>query len=113
MKTALKPITLIVLLIIFSCNSSKSTTKKATVNYEKEGYTFGIIEPKDSGNCSWVIVDSENIKYEPENIKDEKFARFSTKKMSIYFKFLPLRKRNNCKDTSPIVLTEVIEAENK
>ena len=109
MRTILKPITFILLLIIMSCNSSKSTTKKTAIDYEKEGYTIGTIVPMDSGNCSWVISDTENVKYDPTNIKEEKFSRFSTKEMKIYFKFLPLKQRNRCKDTSPIVLTDVIE----
>ena len=109
MQTVLKPIPFVLLFLIMSCNSSKSTTKKTVAEYQKEGYTIGTIVPKDSGNCGWVISDSENVKYDPTNIKEEKFSRFSTKEMKIYFKFLPLKQRNRCEDTSPIVLTDVIE----
>ena len=49
------------------------------------------------------------------NIKEknyEKFVQFSLTKESIYFKFLPLRMKNRCENTSPIALTEVILATN-
>jgi hypothetical protein len=82
-----KPIALILIILIISCNSTKSTTNKATLEYKNAGYYLGTIVPKDTGNCGWIITDSNNNNYDPINIKDEKFISFSLKKETIYFKF--------------------------
>ena len=110
----LKPMALVFLLILLtvSCESRKLTTNKTAATYQKEGYSLGTIAPKDTGNCGWIITDSKNNTYDPINIEDEKFLSFSLKKEIIYFKFLPLRMKNRCKNTSPIALVEVIIATN-
>jgi hypothetical protein len=78
--------------------------------YQKEGYTVGIIEPTNSGQCTAVITVKElNVRYDPVNIEDEKFTQFRSKKTEIYFKFLPLRRMNRCDGVSPISLIEVIK----
>ena len=107
-----KPIAFILIILMISCNSTKSTTNKATLEYKKAGYYLGTIVPKDTGNCGWIITDSNNNNYDPINIKDEKFLSFSLKKETIYFKFLPLRMKNRCKNTSPISLIEIISSSN-
>jgi hypothetical protein len=84
--------------------------KKSTEEYQKEGYTVGIIEPFNSGDCAARITIKElDIQYDPINIQDEKFAEFASKKTEIYFKFLPLRMKNRCDNVSPISLIEVIK----
>ena len=110
----LKPMALVFLLILLtvSCDSTKSTTNKTAVTYQKEGYLLGTIVLKDTGNCGWIITDSKNNTYDPVNIEDEKFLSFSLKKETLYFKFLPLRMKNRCENTSPIALIEVILATN-
>jgi hypothetical protein len=97
-----------ILLTIISCNSSKSSLKKNLIDTKKEGYSIGLIEPKGNDNCGWVISDTQNVKYDPINIEDEKFLRFSLKKEKIYFKFLRLRMKNRCGDNSPIQLIDII-----
>ncbi len=108
----IKPIVLIIALLMISCKSTKSSTNKEALEYQKKGYSLGTIEPKDTGICGWIITDSNNINYDPINIKDEEFISFSLKKEIIYFKFLPLRMKNRCKNTSPIALVEVILVNN-
>ena len=103
----IKPIGLILILLIISCNSTKLSSNKTDSQYQKEGYTYGVITPKDNGNCGWIISVAKNINYDPINIEDEKFVQFSLTKESIYFKFLPLRMKNRCKNASPIALVEV------
>lgn len=101
------------LLIVFafsSCKSQKSTVKKSIEEYQKEGYTLGTINPEGKENCTVVITFRDlDVKYDPVNINDEKFAKFKNKKTDIYFKFLPLRRMNRCEGVSPISLIEVIE----
>ena len=100
----------ILVFFVSACNSQKSTVKKSTEEYQKEGYTLGVIEPYNSGDCQNVITIKElGIKYDPTNIQDEKFAEFISGKMEIYFKFLPLRRMNRCQGVSPIQLIEVIK----
>ena len=110
----IKPIALIFFLVLLrvSCDITKLTVNKTVVTYQKEGYLLGTIIPKDTGNCGWIITDSKNNTYDPINITDQKFLSFSLKKETIYFKFLPLRMKNRCKNTSPIALVEVILATN-
>ena len=94
---------------VSACNSQKSTIKKTAEEYKKEGYTFGVIEPYASGDCTARITMKElGIQYDPINIQEEKFATFRSKKTEIYFKFLPLRMKNRCDNVSPISLIEVI-----
>lgn len=109
MKYFLRFLALILLSITLSCNSSKSTANKTADEYKKEGYIVGTISPKGNGNCGWIIYDAQrNQKYDPINIEDEKFARFSLKEEKIYFKFLPLRQKNRCENTSPIQLIDIV-----
>ena len=108
----IKPIGLILILLMTSCNSTKLSSNKTDSQYQKEGYTYGVITPKDNGNCGWIISVAKNINYDPINIEDEKFVQFSLTKESIYFKFLPLRMKNRCKNASPIALMEVVLATN-
>jgi len=105
-------ILILILISIISCVNSKSSLHKTISKYQKEGYSTGTIIPKDNGNCGWVITDSKNNSYDPINIEEEKFVQFSLKIEKIYFKFLPLRMKNRCKNTSPISLVEVILATN-
>ena len=105
-------ILILILITIISCVNSKSSLHKITSKYQKEGYSSGTIIPKNKGNCGWVIIDSKNNSYDPVNIEEEMFIQFSLKKETIYFKFLPLRMKNRCKNTSPISLVEVILAPN-
>lgn len=108
MKSILKFSTLLLLFITLSCNSSKSKTSKTQAEYEKEGYFLGTISPKGIGNCAWVIYDEKrNLKFDPINIEDQKFVRFSKKEEKIYFKYLPLRQKNRCDNVAPIQLTEI------
>jgi len=108
----IKPIGLILILLMISCNSTKLSSNKTDSQYQKEGYTYGVITPKDNGNCGWIISVAKNINYDPINIEDEKFIKFSSSKETVYFKFLPLRMKNRCKDASPIALMEVVLATN-
>ena len=108
MKNIKIPVLFLTLTLMVSCNCLTSTTKKKNIDYEKEGYMFGIIEPKDSGNCGWVITNKENILFDPINIEDEKFSSFITKKEKVYFKFLPLRRSNRCPNVSPVVIVEMV-----
>ena len=72
----------ILVFIVSACNSQKSTVKKSTEKYKKEGYNVGVIEPYNSGYCTARITIKEiEIQYDPVNIKDEKFV---------------FRKINNC-----------------
>ena len=103
----IKPIGLILILLMISCNSTKLSSNKTDSQYQKEGYTYGVITPKDNGNCGWIISVAKNINYDPINIEDEKFIKFSSSKETVYFKFLPLRMKNRCKNASPIALVEV------
>ncbi|MDB4170777.1 hypothetical protein N9750_01520 [Polaribacter sp.] len=103
-----KPISFVIILFLISCNSLKLTTKKPTNPPHKEGYTFGIIKHKDTGNCGWIISDSKNINYDPINIKEDEFLPYTFKKNKIYFKFLPLRMKNRCENVFPIKLIEII-----
>ena len=103
----IKPIGLILILLMTSCNSTKLSSNKTDSQYQKEGYTYGVITPKDNGNCGWIISVAKNINYDPINIEDEKFIKFSSTKETVYFKFLPLRMKNRCKNASPIALVEV------
>tara|TARA_B110000091_G_C13698508_1_gene425216 strand:+ start:80 stop:421 length:342 start_codon:yes stop_codon:yes gene_type:complete len=104
----LKPISFVLILLLISCNSSKLTIKKIAIPSKKEGYTYGIIEPKGTGNCGWIISDSKKNIYDPINIKDDEFFSFSLKKEKIYFKFLSLRMKNRCENTIPIEVLEII-----
>ena len=97
---------------MISCNSTKLSSNKTDSQYQKEGYTYGVITPKDNGNCGWIISVAKNINYDPINIEDEKFIKFSSSKETVYFKFLPLRMKNRCKNASPIALMEVVLATN-
>jgi len=97
---------------MISCNSTKLSSNKTDSQYQKEGYTYGVIIPKDNGNCGWIISVAKNINYDPINIEDEKFIKFSSSKETVYFKFLPLRMKNRCKNASPIALMEVVLATN-
>ena len=108
----IKPIGLILILLMTSCNSTKLSSNKTDSQYQKEGYTYGVITPKDNGNCGWIISVAKNINYDPINIEDEKFIKFSSSKETVYFKFLPLRMKNRCKNASPIALMEVVLATN-
>ncbi|MDC3366604.1 hypothetical protein OAV73_04795 [Flavobacteriaceae bacterium] len=108
----IKPIGLILILLMISCNSTKLSSNKTDSQYQKEGYTYGVIIPKDNGNCGWIISVAKNINYDPINIEDEKFIKFSSSKETVYFKFLPLRMKNRCKNASPIALMEVVLATN-
>ena len=108
----IKPIGLILILFMISCNSTKLSSNKTDSQYQKEGYTYGVITPKDNGNCGWIISVAKNINYDPINIEDEKFIKFSSSKETVYFKFLPLRMKNRCKNASPIALMEVVLATN-
>ncbi len=112
LQTALKYIFLLVCLSsILACGSSKLNSKNTLNHYLEIGYTLGIIERKDSGNCRWMITISENIIYDPINIEEEKFIPFSLKKKTILFKYLPLRMKNRCENRVPIQLVEIIEYE--
>ncbi len=102
------PLSFFLILLIGSCNSSKLRVNKTSDAFQTEGYTVGIIVPKVTGNCGWVITVSDNIRYDPINIEEEKFFSFSFQKDTIYFKFLPLRIQNRCKNISPIKLLDVI-----
>ena len=108
----IKPIGLILILLMISCNSTKLSSNKTDSQYQKEGYTYGVITPKDNGNCGWIISVAKNINCDPINIEDEKFIKFSSSKETVYFKFLPLRMKNRCKNASPIALMEVVLATN-
>jgi len=99
---------LLLLLVISSCTSFKLTSDKMHEYYQKRGYSFGIMIPKDAGSCGWVLSVSKDISYDPINMKDEKFFPFSLKKQPLFFKFLPLKMNNRCKDHLPIKLTEVL-----
>ena len=83
----IKPIGLILILLMTSCNSTKLSSNKTDSQYQKEGYTYGVITPKDNGNCGWIISVAKNINYDPINIEDEKFIKFSSSKETVYFKF--------------------------
>ena len=97
-------------LLITGCNSQKSTIKKSIEEYKKEGYTLGIIEAYNSGDCTArITVKKSGVQYDPTNIKDDKFAKFVSTKTEIYFKFLPLRRMNRCEGISPIQLINVIQ----
>ena len=76
----IKPIGLILILLMISCNSTKLSSNKTDSQYQKEGYTYGVITPKDNGNCGWIISVAKNINYDPINIEDEKFIKFSSSK---------------------------------
>ena len=93
-----------ILFLLTSCNSQKKTIEE----YQKEGYSAGIIEPSNSGDCK-VIITMNNTKYDPINIDEEKFAQYATQKATVFFKFLPLRMKNRCEGVSPIRLIEVIK----
>ena len=43
----IKPIVLIIALLMISCKSTKSSTNKEALEYQKKGYSLGTIEPKD------------------------------------------------------------------
>lgn len=108
MKYSKNLVLFLILILMVSCNCLTSTTTNNTIDYEKEGYMFGTIEPKDSGNCGWIITNKENILFDPINIEDEKFSSFTTKKENVYFKFLPLKRSNRCMNASPIELLEMV-----
>lgn len=100
---------LVVVFLLGSCNSQKTAVKKSVEEYIKEGYTVGTIS-QGMGDCTVVIsVDELNVKYDPINIQDEEFAKLASKKGAIFFKFLPLRMKNRCKNVSPIRLIEAFE----
>ena len=105
-------ILILISITIISCVNSKSSLHKTISKYQKEGYSTGTITPKDNGNCGWIISVNDTIYYDPINIEEEKFIQYSLKRENIYFKFLPLRMKNRCKNTSPISLVEVILAPN-
>jgi len=110
LQTALKYIfPLVFLSSILACSSSKLNSKNSLAHSLEKGYTLGIIEPKDSGNCGWMISVSENIIYDPINIEEENFIAFSLKKETILFKYLPLRMKNRRENRVPIQLVEIIE----
>ena len=110
LQTVLKYIFLLVCFSsILACGSSKLNSKNTLTHYLEKGYTLGIIERKDSGNCGWRISVSENIIYDPINIEEENFIAFSLKKETILFKYLPLRMKNRCENRVPIQLVEIIE----
>lgn len=111
LQTSSKSIFFLISLLIIACNSIKLGSKNTTVDYQKKGYSFGIIEPKKIDNCGWRISVSENIFYDPVNIEEEKFLPFSLKKEKIFFKFLPLRMKNRCENRAPIILIEIISYE--
>ena len=98
----------ILIFLVISCNSSKFTSNKNHEYYQKRGYSRGILLPKDTGNCGWVLSVSKNLGFDPINIEEKKFLPFSLKKQVVYFKFLPLRMKSRCKDYAPIKLIEVI-----
>jgi len=80
--------------------------------YQKEGYTVGVIEPYSSGDCTARITVKElDLQYDPVNINDEKFAEFASKKTEIYFKFLRLRRVSRCSGVSPIQLIDIKKVE--
>ena len=113
-QTALKHLFFLVFLSsILACSSSKLNSKNSLAHYLDKGYTLGIIERKDSGNCGWMISVSENIVYDPINIEEEKFIAFSLEKETIFFKFLPLRMKNRCEKRVPIQLLEIISHPDK
>ena len=105
-------ILILILITTISCVNSKSSLHKTISKYQKEGYSTGTIIPKDNENCGWVITDSKNNSYDPINIEEEKLVQFSLKREKLYFKFLPLRMKNRCKNIAPISLVEVILATN-
>ena len=100
---------IIIVFLIISCKSQKSTVEKLIDRYKEEGYTLGTTAPTKADNCNTVItVNKSQIKYDPINIDEEKFAEYKDKRTSIFFKFLPLRMKNRCQGVSPIILVEVI-----
>ncbi len=102
-------LTIAFLSFIVSCNSSKPTTNKKNENLEKDGYSLGVIEFRNTENCNWIIYDSKkNLKYDPINIEEKKFSPFLKEKKEIYFKYLPLRMKNRCDNITPIKLIEVL-----
>ena len=98
----------ILVFFVTGCNSQKSTIKKSMEEYQKEGYTLGIIEAYNSGDCTArITVKKSGVQYDPTNIKDYKFAKFVSIKTEIYFKFLSLRRMNRCEGISPIQITDI------
>lgn len=99
---------LVLVFLIVSCKSQKNTNGKIKEKYLKAGYTVGKIEPMTSGKCS-IIITVNDLQYDPVNISDEKFSKFTNKRTLVYFKYLPLRMQNRCSETSPISIIDMVE----
>jgi hypothetical protein len=98
--------------LLTSCSSQKSISEKTLEEYKQKGYTLGTLSSQDKGSCPWVItVTDSNVKYDPINIDEAKFASLKEGKSSVFFKFLPLRRQNRCDGIAPIQLVEVVQPE--
>ena len=113
---------LMLLTIAGGCDAAKSASEKEvqetsntkTVDTElmKEGYLSGMIKNQPNSDCPFVLIDEKSeIKYDPMNIKEEKFKSFVDKDQMVYFKILPLRRANRCPDISPVQLIDIKKRE--
>lgn len=104
--------------IATSCDSAKSTVQEKETNTNavkemdtklvNEGYVAGTVKYLEKSECSYILVDEKlDLKYDPINIDEEKFASFKTDDRKVYFKFLPLRRMNRCNEASPIQLIDI------
>ncbi|MBL4662789.1 MAG: hypothetical protein JKY22_04370 [Flavobacteriaceae bacterium] len=115
----LKPSFVLIALMLFSCNSKKTTadamaeSKKVEMHTKmtSNGYKMGtIIASKEEGDCPFVIqMEGEDQPYflDPINL-DESFKKNGEK---IWFTFGPLRMMNRCEKANPVSIIEIEKRE--
>jgi len=113
----LKNTTLILVLVLFSCNStnksvsdsSEKESKLETSKMTEAGFLAGEISfSKKEGDCPITIkVEGKNGVYylDPINLSED----FKKEGEKVWFKFGPLRRMNRCEKASPISIIEVIK----
>ena len=116
--TMIKLAALLLLSLALSCNSTKSNiettteTKVVQTDFEKEGYSVGIIQYNKDSSCEYIIINEiSNSKFDPINIDEEKFAVFKENDSKIYFKYESLRRMNRCSEAAPIKLIDIKKRE--
>lgn len=116
--TMIKLTALLLLSLALSCNSTKSNiettteTKVVQTDFEKEGYSVGIIQYNKDSSCEYIIINEiSNSKFDPINIDEEKFAVFKENDSKIYFKYESLRRMNRCSEAAPIKLIDIKKRE--
>ncbi|MEX0996352.1 MAG: hypothetical protein WDZ45_04845 [Flavobacteriaceae bacterium] len=100
----------IMITMMFSCNSHKTTSEndsnlKNDKLYLENGFRkAAVIYSEIEGDCPYTIsVEGESTLFDPINLEDE----YKKSQATIWVKYHPLKMANRCNKANPVQITEI------